>query len=122
MAKAPLGEIQTRITTSATWTEVLGNTKGLAGGLGANDLAYADLVVTNHDTTNDAVILIAITSNSTPPAADTDAIWQITLAANAGTSQSEQFAPLLSGDAHVWVKATAATVDVRVLAVGTKDI
>lgn len=112
--RTPIKE-QTRVTATGTWTEILGATKGLSDFTDINDQVYADALIVNF-ATDDATILVALTDDDTPPAADTDAI--------VGDIKSQYgrlpLQLLVTGTQHVWIKSDQN--DTRALVTGFKEV
>lgn len=107
-----LPNIFTRVTTTNTWTEIAGATKGLAGA-GATDEAELDVLAQNW-AASDATILFAVTANSTAPASD-DAAFFRTIK---GQDEIIQLQAVLIGTQHLWLKSTQN--DTRVNVTGSK--
>lgn len=113
MAQSFIPNELTRVTSTATWTEVAGATKGLSG-FSTGDVAEIDVFVQSWNAT-DATVLFAVTSNSTAPAADTDAFYRVVLSEN-GIAQLQA---ILTETEHLWVKSDQT--DVRVNITGSKE-
>ena len=102
--------IFTRATVSNTWTEIAGATKGLAGGVIEAEL---DAVVVNW-AESPATVLIALTSDDTPPASDDVAIRRVALAKDGLVP----FSVVVTGNEHLWIKSDQP--DARANVVGRK--
>lgn len=103
----------TRITSSGTWTEVLGSNKGLAG-FASGDNAEADVLIQNWSGSLNTV-LVAVTSSSSAPNADTEAFYTAELLDNGFV----ELKAVLTGTEHLWVKSDQT--DTRVNVSGVKE-